>query len=342
MHSAGAEIPDQIAEALSSALQAGELVQGNTSPNPPVGAAVFDAQGSVIATGGTEPAGGRHAEIVALAAAGERARGADLVVTLEPCNHYGRTRPCSEAIVQAGIRRVWFCQHDPGKVEGGGAQFLHDAGIEVRSLPFAVHALEPWLDAQRLQRPYIVGKIAQTIDGFVAAQDGSSQWITGAQARQRGHDVRGKVDAIWVGTGTVVADNPRLNARAADGSEFPNQPQPVILGTRALPEDIHLKHAWRFTSIDVALEESWQRGHRHILVEGGPGLLSSMLRRDLVDELHIYTAPKLLGAGRQSVDLLGASIHSAKTFEISRVHLLPPDICTVLKRKNQDDVHRDC
>ncbi|AZA11496.1 bifunctional diaminohydroxyphosphoribosylaminopyrimidine deaminase/5-amino-6-(5-phosphoribosylamino)uracil reductase RibD [Corynebacterium gerontici] len=342
IHARHAKVPDHIAGALMAALRAGEQVRGATSPNPPVGAGVFDQDGQVISVGGTQPAGGPHAEVVALAAAGEHARGAEMVVTLEPCNHHGRTGPCSEAIKRAGIQRVWFCQKDPGEAEGGGAQRLRDAGVEVRAIELPVLALEPWLAAQRLQRPYVVGKVAQTIDGFVAAHDGSSKWITGSAARQFSHDVRANVDAIWVGTGTVLADNPRLTARGENGRDLPHQPQPVVVGTRPLPAELALKAPWRFSNIDLAMQTSWQRGHRHVLVEGGPGLLTSMLRSDLVDELHIYTAPKLLGAGKKCVDMLGESIDAAKTFEMSRVQMLQPDTCTVLKRKNHDDVHRNC
>lgn len=282
--------------ALRCAVEAGEQAWGTTSPNPPVGAAVLAPDGRICGIGHTQPPGQAHAEVQAIAGAGEQTHGATLVVTLEPCHHHGRTGPCSEAVLSAGISRVVFCQRDPGKLEGGGARWLQQHGVEVICLDVGVAALRPWLAAQRLGRPYVVGKSAHSLDGKIAAPDGTSQWITGEQARAFAHVERTRHDAIVVGTGTVLADNPRLSARV-DGCPQAPQPRRVVVGSRAIPRGYHLDDpsVLRAASLEAALTELWDAGARSVLLEGGPTLLISALRAGLLDELHSYEAPCLLG-----------------------------------------------
>jgi len=224
---------DDIGRALAAALSSGAEVRGRTSPNPPVGAAILDRNGELVGRGATQPAGGPHAEVMALREAGERARGGTAVVTLEPCNHTGRTGPCSQALVDAGVDTVYYCQPDPNPVATGGATFLRENGVNAECLDHEVEALVPWLTAVRRNRPSVTLKFAQTLDGFTAALDGSSQWITGPEARRHVHGDRSRRDAIIIGTGTAIADNPSLTARDGD-RELPVQPRRVVIGGRSL------------------------------------------------------------------------------------------------------------
>lgn len=303
---------ESLAAAVLQADAAGQEVRGTTSPNPPVGAVVLDAQGTVVGVGATSPPGGAHAEVNALTAAGERARGGTAVVTLEPCNHTGRTGPCSQAMLAAGVARVVFVFADPGETQGGGAEYLRAAGVEVigplvgdtgNLAGVPVFSVEPWLAAQRLGRPHVTLKYAATMDGFAAATDGTSQWITGEVARQRVHRDRARRDAILVGTGTVVADDPRLTARRADGSLYDHQPLRIVVGTSDLAGDASIRPALHLQTRDlpVVLEELWGRGVVDVLVEGGPHLTAAFVAAGLVDAVEAYTAPALLGAGLPAV-----------------------------------------
>jgi diaminohydroxyphosphoribosylaminopyrimidine deaminase/5-amino-6-(5-phosphoribosylamino)uracil reductase len=321
------------AAAMDAALAAAAL--GVRGANPLVGASVLGADGDCV-TGYHRGAGTPHAEIDALARA--RAAGIDLgtatlLVTLEPCNHTGRTGPCARAIIAAGIPRVIFAQADPVPGHGGGAETLLDAGVEVRSglRGAAAGALNArWFAAARGARPFVTAKIAQSLDGFSAAADGTSQWITSAQAREHAHGVRGRVDAILVGTGTVLADDPRLSARLPTGEPAERQPVPVVIGSRDVPADAQLRanpglRQYRPAGSGLRSEAAGGAGEGaaepefllrvlrdlkadgcdHVLVEGGPGLVGSFLQAGLVDELLVYTAPLLLGAGTPSVRLPG-------------------------------------
>lgn len=221
----------------AAALRAGDAVRGTTSPNPPVGCALFSPDGALIATGGTSPAGGAHAEINALRAAGDRARGATAVVTLEPCNHTGRTGPCSQALVDAHITRLVYLTKDPNPQAAGGADYLERHGVEVIYALQRVDALQPWLTSVARGRPSVTLKYAASLDGLTAAPDGTSKWITGEDARRHVHADRAVRDAIVVGTGTAIADNPSLTARRGDGTLMETQPRRVVVGTRAVPEE---------------------------------------------------------------------------------------------------------
>nr|WP_234949067.1 bifunctional diaminohydroxyphosphoribosylaminopyrimidine deaminase/5-amino-6-(5-phosphoribosylamino)uracil reductase RibD [Corynebacterium sp. CNCTC7651] len=286
--------------AAGRAIAAGETARGRTSPNPPVGCVLIDDSGEPIAIGATEPAGGAHAEVQALREAGERARGATAVVTLEPCNHTGRTGPCSRALVEAGVRKVIYLTADPNPEAAGGAAYLREHGVEVEHMPVRVAALQPWLTAVRLGRPSVTLKFAATLDGFTAAADGTSQWITGEETRAFVHEDRATRDAIIVGTGTVLADDPSLTARHPDGTLYEQQPRRVVVGTRAVPAGSNLDRLGyeQYATPEEALSALWETGARDVLVEGGAGLARSFVAADLVDAVQAYIAPMLLGAGR--------------------------------------------
>ena len=312
-------------EALHSATRTAldAAASGVRGANPLVGAAVLWDDGT-FTTGYHQGAGTLHAEPDALRNASPRSTaGATLVVTLEPCSHTGRTGPCTQAIIDAGIRRVIIASRDPNPSASGGAQILTEAGVEViflndlgqpwaRELAAQAHRLNArWFTAVTHDRPFITAKIAQSLDGCVAARDRTSQWITGAESREHAHLTRARVDAIAVGTGTAHADNPRLTARAgADGQAgtethlgAPQQPIPVVFGTTPLPTDSHLARnprALTFTDVGAGLRDLHRRGVSHLLIEGGPTLMAHFLQHDLVDELHVYTAPLLLGDGIRS------------------------------------------
>ncbi|HMG31101.1 MAG TPA: bifunctional diaminohydroxyphosphoribosylaminopyrimidine deaminase/5-amino-6-(5-phosphoribosylamino)uracil reductase RibD, partial [Jiangellaceae bacterium] len=209
-------------------------------PNPRVGCVLLDALGGIVAEGYGRGAGGRHAEADALRAAGERATGTTAVVTLEPCNHTGRTAPCTEALITAGVARVVFGQPDTNPVARGGAETLRAARIDVEGgvLADLARTVNPtWTFAVEHGRPFVTWKFAATLDGRSAAADGSSRWITSAEARADVHRLRAECDAVLVGTGTVLADDPRLTVRGGDDTPAPRTVQPLraVMGLRPIP-----------------------------------------------------------------------------------------------------------
>jgi diaminohydroxyphosphoribosylaminopyrimidine deaminase/5-amino-6-(5-phosphoribosylamino)uracil reductase len=317
-----------------------------TGGNPQVGCVLLDETGTRVAEGWHRGAGTPHAEVDALsklALAGHPdARGLTAVVTLEPCNHHGRTGPCAQALFDAGISRVVYAVSDPGVESRGGGERLATAGIEVIGGVLRDEAeefLRPWLTAVRLGRPHVVVKWASTLDGRAAADDGSSQWITGEAARQRVHEQRSQVDAILVGTGTVLADDPSLTARGGDYGEFlPFQPLPVVIGERPVPADAKLRShpagllETGTRNLDTVLRDLYGRGIRRVLVEGGPTLASAFLAADLADELFVYLAPMLLGGGRLAVGDLGVpTLTGAKRLTLSSVETLGGDLLVVAR-----------
>lgn len=297
--------PFSLDEAMALAIEAGSRVRGNTYPNPPVGAVILDSRGIPVGVAGTNPVGGAHAEPQALQMAGERAIGGTAVVTLEPCHHQGRTPPCTAALVAAGIRRVAFAVSDPNPVAAGGAQWLASQNIEVianlAKASVADGYLRPWLHWQDVRRPHITLKTASTIDGFAAASDGSSQWITGEIARQRVHLDRSRRQAIIVGTGTVLADDPRLSARKPDGSLYDNQPLRIVMGVSDIPEQAQIRgdnfRQIRTRNPEKVVEVLADLGLIDVLVEGGPRVAGAFLEAGLVDAIECYVAPAFLGAG---------------------------------------------
>jgi diaminohydroxyphosphoribosylaminopyrimidine deaminase/5-amino-6-(5-phosphoribosylamino)uracil reductase len=311
-------------------------------PNPRVGCVLLGPDGVVLGEGWHRGAGTPHAEVAALADARERrsdVRGATAVVTLEPCDHTGRTGPCSVALRDAGIARVVVAVRDPNPVAGGGAGRLRAAGVEVVlgvEADAGTTLLGPWLVAVRRGRPYVTLKTATTLDGRVAAADGSSRWITSAPSRAHAHALRAEVDALVVGTGTVLADDPALTARTVDGELAAHQPLRVVVGERDLPDDGRLAgpggevmHV-RTRDPHAVLAELQQREVRRVLVEGGPTLAAAFLRAGVVDEVHAYVAPVLLGAGRPAVGALGIeTIGDALRLRTRDVQQLGPDVLVV-------------
>jgi diaminohydroxyphosphoribosylaminopyrimidine deaminase/5-amino-6-(5-phosphoribosylamino)uracil reductase len=303
--------------------------------NPQVGCVLLDASGTIVAEGWHRGAGTPHAEVDALSQVAD-ARGLTAVVTLEPCSHTGRTGPCAEALIAAGITRVVYSVSDPSPLAAGGAQKLRDAGIAVTNgvQAEAVSAfLHPWLVATTLRRSYVTLKWASTLDGRVAAADGSSQWITGTAARLRVHEQRAASDAILVGTGTVFADDPSLTARGEAGELTEHQPIPVVVGERRIPEDAQLRShpagLIETGSRDVGriLTGLFQRGIHRVLVEGGPSVASALVAADLVDEYAIYLAPTLLGGEHLALGDIGvASIGEARKLQLTGVEQLGNDL----------------
>ena len=300
----------------------------------PVGCAIVDASGALIATGATSPAGGPHAEVNALREAGERARGATAVVTLEPCNHTGRTGPCAQALVEAGITRVVYFTADPNDAAAGGADYLRAHGVEVDFQPVRVAALQPWLRSVRHNRPSVTLKFASTLDGFTAATDGTSKWITGDTARELVHEDRAKLDAIIVGTGTAIADDPSLTARFPDGSLRGHQPRRVVVGRREVPEGNLTRLGFeQYATPQEALTALWETGARDVLVEGGATLAASFLELDLVDAVQAYIAPALLGAGRGVLDrAIAGTIADARRFRTTFVRPVGNDVFIEMER----------
>ena len=281
-------------------------------PNPWVGCVVVAEDGTSW-EGGTRRPGGPHAERVALAAAGERARGATLFTTLEPCTFHGRTGPCAEAVIAAGVARVVIAVLDPDvRVEGRGVEALRAAGIEVTVGPGAASVgrqLAPYLHHPRTGRRYVVLKLAATLDGRTAAPDSTSSWITGPEARADVHRLRAECDAIIVGAGTVRADDPRLTVRdvvASDG-EPPRPPIRVVLGSAAPDAAVQPAHEMS-GALDDVLAELAGLDVVQVLVEGGAGVAGSFHRAGLVDRYVFYVAPALLGGDDGRPVLAGAGV----------------------------------
>jgi len=288
------------------AVEAAERVHGRTSPNPWVGAILVppSAEGlpSAWFTGATAPPGGAHAEVSALAAAGERARGGTLYVTLEPCAHHGRTPPCVDAVVAAGVRRVVVGIPDPDpQVDGRGIAALRRAGVEVEvgvAGEVVAGQLAPYVTHRRTGRPWVVLKLAATLDGRIAAPDGSSRWITGEEARRDAHRLRAVSDAVVVGAGTVRADDPSLTVRLPDGDPWfrgpDEQPTRVVLG-RA-PDGAAVLPALECTGpLEEVLADLGARGMLQVLVEGGARVAHDIHAAGLVDRYVLYLAPALFG-----------------------------------------------
>lgn len=280
-------------ELMALAVATAARVRTSTAPNPWVGAAIRTADGA-IHTGATNPPGGAHAEIEALHAAGDAAAGATLASTLEPCSHSGRTGPCTDAIIAAGIARVIVGVEDPdADVAGRGIARLRDAGVEVEvgvGGSDVAEQLAPYLHHRRTGRPYVVLKLAATLDGRTAAPDGSSQWITSVDARRDAHRLRAESQAILVGAGTVRADNPTLTTRLVDGPD----PSRVVLGTAPADAAVHPCLEW-IGPIPDLLDQLGADGVLQLLVEGGAGVASEFHDGGMVDRYVVYLAPAIFG-----------------------------------------------
>jgi diaminohydroxyphosphoribosylaminopyrimidine deaminase / 5-amino-6-(5-phosphoribosylamino)uracil reductase len=323
---------EQAAMRRALALAASEGVP--LGPNPRVGCVLLDAAGRTLAEGYHRGAGSLHAEAEALARAGSSARGATAVVTLEPCNHTGRTGPCAQALVASGVRRVVVGQRDTNPVATGGIATLLAAGVEVETGLLADEARamnRVWTFAVEHGRPFVTWKFATTLDGRSAAADGTSRWVSSLAARRDTHRLRALCDAILVGTNTVAVDNPLLTVRDLDDRPLPRQPLRVVMGERSLDrahrvfgndaETLHL----HTRDPEAALKDLFSRDRQHVLIEGGPTLAAGFMRAGLVDEVVAYVAPVLLGAGRQAVGDLGIpTISGALHLTVTDVTVLEP------------------
>lgn len=336
---------------MQRALRLAARAAGKTSPNPMVGA-VLVKNGRVVGEGYHRRAGMPHAEIVALKAAGEQARGATLYVTLEPCAHRGRTGPCADALIAAGVKRVYFATVDPNPlVAGRGARKLRQAGIEVHQglERKAARALnDSYFTFHLTGRPFVTLKIAQTLDGRVAANGGDARWITGKEARKEGHRLRTMVDAVLTGGGTVRTDNPSLTVRHVKGrnpyrvvlSATLNLPpksrlltqnqdgRTVLVSTsRAIGAYAAAQHHQNLTywavpgtartglDLNAVLEQAVPFGIQSILLETGPSLSTAFLNADLVDKVVLFVAPSFLGDGHNAL----GDLHIEKVANVLRL-----------------------
>lgn len=304
---------DQHPVLMARALELARSVRTRTSPNPWVGCVIVAAGADTAAgrfEGATEPPGGRHAEAVALAAAGDRARGATLYCTLEPCAHHARTPPCARAIADAGVSRVVVALRDPDPhVSGRGIALLQDAGVEVVEGPGASEAadlLAPYLKHRRTGRPWVVLKLAITLDGRIAAPDGGSKWLTGPEARADVQRLRAESDAVLVGAGTVRADDPLLTVRA----EPPPAQQPLRVVLGRAPAGARVAPALEAEGdVSELLDQLGGKGVVQLLVEGGANVARQFHAAGLVDRYVLYVAPALFGGddARPMFDGPGAS-----------------------------------
>ncbi|QXQ95722.1 bifunctional diaminohydroxyphosphoribosylaminopyrimidine deaminase/5-amino-6-(5-phosphoribosylamino)uracil reductase RibD [Streptomyces sp. WY228] len=331
---------------------------GSTSPNPVVGCVITDAAGNLVGEGFHQRAGGPHAEVHALRAAGERARGSTAYVTLEPCNHTGRTGPCAQALLAAGISRVVYAVGDPNPQATGGGDTLRAAGVRVEQGLLADEAEAgnaAWLTSVRLGRPYVLWKYAATLDGRIAAADATSRWITSPEARADVHRLRAEADAVLVGSGTARTDDPQLGVRGVDGA---TQPLRVVVDTNAsavrpgarvlddtaptlvaVAEDAPADHlpeaavlrlpraAGRGLDLDALLAAVHERGVRSVLLEGGPTLAGAFVAAGKVDKVVGYLAPVLLGAGPAALADAGIStISGALRLDVTETVPIGPDL----------------
>jgi diaminohydroxyphosphoribosylaminopyrimidine deaminase/5-amino-6-(5-phosphoribosylamino)uracil reductase len=276
---------------VSRALELAAAARQRAYPKPTVGA-VLVRDGEVVAEGATE-AEGRHAEAVVLEAAGDRARGSTLYVTLEPCAHHGTTPPCADAIIAAGVERVVFGAHDPNPEAAGGAERLREAGVDVEFVdwPEARIQNEAWRTWVTARRPFVIYKSAVTLDGRVTVP--GRRWVTGEESRRVVHELRAQVDAVAVGGGTARADRPRLDAREVETPR--GQPRRLVFSKGPLPDGLDLE--LRTGPLDDELHTLAAEGVQSLLLEGGPTLATAFLEADLVDKILLFIAPLLAGDG---------------------------------------------
>ena len=324
---------------LRRALELAERGRHTVSPNPLVGCVIV-RDGMIVGEGYHERPGGPHAEIFALDAAGERARGATVYVTLEPCDHTGRTPPCTAALIAAGVAEVVACVEDPNDLAAGGARTLREAGITVRMGVLAAEARRQnavFFHGLSVGRPFVVAKAAVSLDGRIAAADGTSQWLTGQSARAQVHRLRANVDAVLVGSGTVLADDPELTCRQPGFAA--QQPLRVVLDRRGRvgPTARVRNHSAptlisAHDTLDEVLADLLDRGVRSVLVEGGGAVLHSFLAADLVDRLNVHVAPVLLGERGRPL-LVGPwaeTLDEAPRFSLDRVEQYGDDAVLTL------------
>jgi len=302
-----------------------------STPNPNVSAAIYSSDGALVADGfHNRKVSVDHAEVIALKKAGAAARGATMVVSLEPCAHTGTTPPCTQAIIDAGIAKVIYTVTDPNPIASGGAELLRAAGIDVeyRESAHLAYVQRAWLHKEVTGRPLMIWKVATTVDGKVAASDGTSQWITGPQSREDVQNLRAQSDAILIGTNTAIVDNPHLIPRGHTA-----RPVRVISGEQEVPASNQIFDEQARTisvkskSIPELMQVLTNEGFNQVLVEAGPTLGSALMASGNIDELIIYQAPKMLGAGKEFVSHLGIStLDDHLKLELISVRQLGSDI----------------
>ncbi|MFM6940478.1 MAG: bifunctional diaminohydroxyphosphoribosylaminopyrimidine deaminase/5-amino-6-(5-phosphoribosylamino)uracil reductase RibD, partial [Candidatus Planktophila sp.] len=297
-----------------------------------VAAAIYSADGVLIADGAhNRLVSSDHAEVVAIKKAGASAQGATIVVSLEPCNHTGATGPCVDAIINSGISTVIYAVKDPNPMAAGGAERLQSAGIDVQYIESEqlLATQGAWLHRIEKGRPYFIWKVATTLDGRIAARDGSSQWITGREARGDVQCLRAQSDAILIGTGTALADNPTLRARLEGIRPAPR----IVMGMREIPQNFTLNdgigetHFLRSHDHHELLNLVNQRGFNQVLVEAGPTLGSALFAAGVIDEVILYQAPIVLGSGMSWLSEIGvANIGAARELTLLSHEQIGPDM----------------
>ena len=323
-------------QAMRTAIDAARTV-ARALPNPRVGCVVLGPAGEHVAVGHHRGAGTPHAEVDALEQAGEAARGATVVVTLEPCTHTGRTGPCVDALLAAGVARVVVGQSDPTEQAGGGAEALRAAGVDVEVGVLADEAADlnvEWTFAVTHGRPFVTWKYAATMDGLSAAPDGSSKWITSAEARRDVQRFRAGADAIMAGTGAVLADDPRLTVRDEDDLPLPYDRQPlrVVVGETHIPGYYRVFDRVAPTLLvqtrepDEVLAKMVENGVHHVWLEGGPRLAGGFWNAGLVDRVIGYIAPSMLGSGRAALEGEAATLADLRPIDLHDVSRIGPDI----------------
>jgi diaminohydroxyphosphoribosylaminopyrimidine deaminase/5-amino-6-(5-phosphoribosylamino)uracil reductase len=315
--------------AMARAIECAGYGLGKTFPNPIVGAVITSATGEFISEGFHQ--GADHAEVLAIKGAKEVLAGSILYITLEPCNHHGKTPPCVDAIIESGIKKVVYAVSDPNPVAAGGSERLRGAGIEVISgigLIQATHENRAWLTKIDLGRPRITWKIASTMDGKVTASDGSSKWITGELARADVAKIRSQADAIVTSTATVIADDPLLTSKGLG-----NNPVRVVIGKTEIAKSSKILGTDAETVIIKSHDPKElislvkERGFNQILIESGPTFGTALLIEDLIDEIILFQAPTFLGSGKPSIGDLGISNISGRLdFEIADVEVIGADL----------------
>jgi diaminohydroxyphosphoribosylaminopyrimidine deaminase/5-amino-6-(5-phosphoribosylamino)uracil reductase len=302
---------------LERAMDLAERGRGTTHPNPVVGAVVV-RDGEIAGEGWHEWAGGPHAEVNALAAAGERARGATLYVTMEPCTHHGRTPPCTEAILEAGVARVVAASLDPTPGRASGLAVLHEAGVDTELVETfdARQQNEAWRMWVKERRPFVTYKVAVTLDGRTVVP--GSRWISSEESRRLVHELRAASDAVAVGMGTVRADSPRLDAREVDALR---QPRRLAFGRGPLPDGSQLE--LRTGRVEDELRGLADEGIQSLLLEGGPTLAAAFLGGDLVDKLLVFVAPVVVGEGP---GLIAGALPAAVTLHRMTARAVGPDV----------------
>ena len=330
--------------AMARAIELARLGLGKTFPNPIVGAVITSATGEFISEGFHQ--GADHAEVIAINAAKNIPAGSIIYVTLEPCNHHGKTPPCTKAIIDAGISKVIFAASDPNPIAAGGSEHLSAAGVEVeRGLLESEAAFDnrAWLTKMTKQRPRITWKIAATMDGKVAAADGTSKWITSELARADVALLRSQTDAIITSTTTVKADNPLLTSKGVGAN-----PVRVVIGNSEISSSALILNADAETlviksrDLQNLVTLTNERGFNQLLIESGPTLGTAFLKAGLIDEVILYQAPTFFGSGTPSIADLGvATISERLDFEIADVEVIGADLkITLIKSANLEESGR--